>query len=182
MSRIGKLPIPLPAGVKVTFENDVFEVEGPRGRNQERIHRNMILDISENEIVVRRPDESKLNRSLHGLTRSLVFNAVTGVTQGFSKTLVIEGVGYRAAMSGKTPGGLTLELGYSHSIEVAAPDGVKFEVPAQTRIVVNGINKQVVGEIAAKIRGYRPPEPYKGKGIRYEGEKILRKAGKAGAK
>ena len=182
MSRIGKLPIPLPQGVKVTFADGVLVAEGPKGKNEERIHRNMILEISDKEILVRRPDDSKLNRSLHGLTRTLVFNAVTGVTQGFFKKLTIEGVGYRAVMSGKTPGGLTLELGFSHQIEVAAPEGVKFAVPAPTQIVVNGINKQMVGETAAKIRGYRPPEPYKGKGVRYDGEQILRKAGKAGAK
>jgi large subunit ribosomal protein L6 len=181
VSRIGKLPVPLPKGVKVTREKEILVVEGPKGRNEERIHRNMILDFTETEITVRRPDDSKFNRSLHGLTRTLIMNAVTGVTTGFVKKLVIEGVGYRAALSGKTQGGLTLDLGYSHQIEIAPPEGVKFEVPAQTQIVVNGINKQVVGEIAAQIRGCRPPEPYKGKGIRYEGEQILRKAGKAGS-
>ncbi len=182
MSRIGKLPIQLPKGVTISRENDNLVVAGPKGKNVERIHRNMILEITEDQIVVRRPDDNKFNRSLHGLTRTLVLNAVTGVTTGFTKRLAIEGVGYKASMSSKTKGALTLDLGFSHQIEVVPPDGVSFEVPAPTQIVVNGINKQVVGEIAAKIRGYRPPEPYKGKGIHYDGEHILRKAGKAGAK
>jgi len=182
VSRIGKLPVALPKGVKISRDKELLVVEGPRGKNEERIHRNMILDISEDQIVVRRPDDSKLNRSLHGLTRTLVFNAVTGVTTGFTKKLAIEGVGYKATLSTKTKGALTLDLGFSHQIEVLPPAGVSFEVPAPTAIIVNGINKQVVGEVAAKIRGYRPPEPYKGKGVRYEGEQILRKAGKAGSK
>jgi len=182
VSRIGKLPIQLPKGVTISRENDNLVVAGPKGKNVERIHRNMILEITEDQIVVRRPDDNKFNRSLHGLTRTLVLNAVTGVTTGFTKRLAIEGVGYKASMSSKTKGALTLDLGFSHQIEVVPPDGVSFEVPAPTQIVVNGINKQVVGEIAAKIRGYRPPEPYKGKGIHYDGEHILRKAGKAGAK
>lgn len=182
MSRIGKLPIQLPKEVTISRENESLVVVGPKGKNVERIHRNMILEITEDQIVVRRPDDNKFNRSLHGLTRTLVLNAVTGVTTGFTKRLAIEGVGYKATMSGKNKGALTLDLGYSHQIEVIPPEGVSFEVPAPTQIVVNGINKQVVGEVAAKIRGYRPPEPYKGKGIRYDGEQILRKAGKAGAK
>jgi large subunit ribosomal protein L6 len=182
VSRIGKLPIQLPKGVTISREDENLVVVGPKGKNVERIHRNMILDITEEQILVRRPDDNKFNRSLHGLTRTLVSNAVTGVTAGFTKRLAIEGVGYKATMSGKTKGALTLDLGYSHQIEVVPPAGVSFEVPAPTQIVVNGINKQVVGEVAAKIRGYRPPEPYKGKGIRYDGEHILRKAGKTGAK
>jgi len=181
VSRIGKIPIPIPKGVKVTRDGDKIVVEGPKGKNKEPVHRNMILEIKENQILVKRPDDSKFNRSLHGLTRTLISNAVTGVTKGFSKRLEIEGVGYRAAMSSQTKGGLTLELGFSHKIEVAPPEGVKFETPAATQIVVSGIDKQVVGEIAAKIRSYRPPEPYKGKGIRYHNEHIIRKAGKAGA-
>ena len=180
MSRIGKLPIPIPEGVKVTRNGEKIVVEGPKGKNEERIHRNMIVEISEKEIVVKRPDDSKFNRSLHGLTRSLIYNAVLGVTQGFTRKLLIEGVGYRANPSTQTKGGLTLELGFSHKIEVAPPENVTFEVPNPTQIVISGINKQVVGEIAAKIRSFRPPEPYKGKGIRYEGEQIIRKAGKAG--
>lgn len=181
MSRIGKLPIPLPGGVKVTLNGNSLVVEGPKGKNEELVHRNMIVEIGAKEILVKRPDNSKLNRSLHGLTRTLIHNAVVGVTEGFTKKLRIEGVGYRASMSSETRGGLTLELGFSHKIEVAAPADVKFSVPSPTEIVVFGISKQVVGELAAKIRSYRPPEPYKGKGVRYEGEVILRKAGKAGA-
>jgi len=181
VSRIGKLPIPLPNGVKVSRNGSSLVVEGPKGINQELVHRNMIVEIGEKEILVKRPDDSKLNRSLHGLTRTLIHNAVIGVTEGFTKKLRIEGVGYRASMSGVTRGGLTLELGFSHKIEVAAPADTKYAVLSPTEIVVSGINKQVVGEMAAKIRSYRPPEPYKGKGVRYEGEVILRKAGKAGA-
>ena len=181
MSRIGKLPIQLPKGVKVSRNGNSLVVEGPKGKSQEFVHLNMIVEIGENEILVKRPDDSKLNRSLHGLTRTLINNAVIGVTEGFTKKLKIEGVGYRAALSQATRGGLTLELGFSHKIEVAAPADVKFTVPSPTEIVVSGISKQVVGELAAKIRSYRPPEPYKGKGVRYEGEVILRKAGKAGA-
>jgi large subunit ribosomal protein L6 len=182
VSRIGKLPIPLPKGVKVSRTDNSVIVEGPKGKSEEHIHRNMIVEISDTEIVVRRPDDSKFNRSLHGLTRTLINNAVTGVTQGFTKKLEIEGVGYRAALSNKVKGVLNLELGFSHSIEVTPPEGIVFLVPAPTQILVSGISKQMVGEMAAKIRGYRPPEPYKGKGVHYAGEYIHRKAGKAGSK
>ena len=176
MSRIGKIPIPLPQGVKISREGDTIVVEGPKGKNIERVHPNMKVKITEDQIVVSRPDDSKQNRALHGLTRSLINNAVVGVSEGFTKNLEIEGVGYRALMSGKN---LTLELGFSHKIEVNPPEGVSFTVPAANQIVITGINKQVVGEVAANIRGYRPPEPYKGKGVRYAGERIIRKAGKA---
>jgi len=175
VSRIGKVPIPLPQGVKISREGEMIVVEGPKGKNVERVHPNMKVEVTGDQIVVSRPDDSKQNRALHGLTRSLIDNAVVGVSEGFTKKLEIEGVGYRALMSGKD---LTLELGFSHKIEVNPPEGVSFEVPAANRIVVTGINKQVVGEVAANIRGYRPPEPYKGKGIRYAGEHIIRKAGK----
>ena len=178
MSRIGKLPIPLSAGVKVTREGDKILVEGPKGKNEVRVHPSMTVKIGEQQIVVKRPDDAKENRALHGLTRSLINNAVVGVTEGFQKKLQIEGVGYRAALSGKN---LNLELGFSHKIDVAPPENVQFEVPSPTRIVVSGIDKQVVGEIAAKIRSFRPPEPYKGKGVRYQDEQIRRKAGKAAA-
>ncbi|MBW7995776.1 MAG: 50S ribosomal protein L6 [Candidatus Glassbacteria bacterium] len=178
MSRIGKMPIPVPDGVKVSREGDKIVVEGPRGKNFETVHPNMIVEIAEKEILVKRPDDNKFNRSLHGLTRSLINNAIVGVTEGFTRKLLIEGVGYRAQMSGKS---LTLELGFSHKIDVPPPENVTFETPSLTEIVVTGIDKQVVGEIAAKIRSFRPPEPYKGKGVRYEGERIIRKAGKAGA-
>lgn len=177
MSRIGKLPIPVPDGVKVSRDGDRIVVEGPRGRNEENVHPNMIVEIGEKEILVKRPDDNKFNRSLHGLTRSLICNAVVGVTEGFTKKLLIEGVGYRAQMAGKA---LNLELGFSHKIDVQPPENVTFETPSQTEIVVTGNDKQVVGEIAAKIRSFRPPEPYKGKGVRYENERIIRKAGKAG--
>ncbi|MEA2064085.1 MAG: 50S ribosomal protein L6 [Gemmatimonadota bacterium] len=177
MSRIGKLPVPLPKGVKVALEGDRIVVEGPKGKNVERVHPNMKIEIGQEQIVVHRPDDTKQNRSLHGLTRSLINNAVIGVTKGFTRQLEIEGVGYRARLEGKN---LNLELGFSHKIEVAPPEGITFEVPSQTRITVSGICKQVVGEVAANIRAYRPPEPYKGKGIRYAGEHIIRKAGKAG--
>jgi large subunit ribosomal protein L6 len=177
VSRIGKLPIPVPAGVKVSREGDKIVVEGPKGKNEEKIHPNMVVEIGESEILVKRPDDEKFNRSLHGLTRSLISNAVLGVTEGFTKKLLIEGVGYRAQMSGKN---LSLELGFSHKIDVPPPANVSFETPSQTEIIVSGIDKQVVGEISAKIRSFRPPEPYKGKGVRYENERIIRKAGKAG--
>ncbi len=178
MSRIGKMPITIPSGVKVARDGDKIVVEGPKGRNEERIHPNMIVEIGDQEILVKRSDDHKFNRSLHGLTRSLIFNAVVGVTEGFMRKLLIEGVGYRAQMAGKA---LTLDLGFSHKIDVPPPENVSFATPSLTEIVVTGINKQVVGEIAAKIRSFRPPEPYKGKGVRYEGEHIIRKAGKAGS-
>lgn len=178
MSRIGKLPVPLPEGVKISREGDTIVVDGPKGRNVEKVHPDMILEIGDNSLRVRRPDDSKENRALHGLTRSLINNAVVGVTEGFTIKLEIVGVGYRALMSGSD---ITLELGFSHKIDVKPPEGVTFEAPAPNQILVSGINKQVVGEISAKIRSYRPPEPYKGKGIHYAGEHILRKAGKAGA-
>ncbi|MFC1545040.1 50S ribosomal protein L6 [Gemmatimonadota bacterium] len=178
MSRIGRMPIPVPDGVKISREGDKIVVEGPRGKNDEQIHPNMIVEIGEKEILVKRPDDEKFNRSLHGLTRSLINNLVVGVTEGYTRKLLIEGVGYRAQMSGKS---LSLDLGFSHKIDVPPPENVTFEVPTLTEIIIKGIDKQVVGEIAAKIRSFRPPEPYKGKGVRYEGERILRKAGKAGA-
>jgi len=176
VSRVGKLPVPLPETVKVTRDKNKILVEGPKGKNEVTVHPNMNVKIGKREIVVKRPDDSKENRALHGLTRSLINNAVVGITEGFKKILLIEGVGYRAALSGKN---LSLELGFSHKINVAPPENVTFEVVNPNQIVVSGINKQVVGEIAAKIRSFRKPEPYKGKGVRYEGEQIKRKAGKA---
>lgn len=178
MSRIGKLPIPLSGEVKVAREGEKLLVEGPKGKNEMAVHPNMIVEIGEQQIVVKRPDDSKENRALHGLTRSLINNAVVGVIEGFQKRLQIVGVGYRAALSGNN---LTLDLGFSHKINVSPPENVQFEVPSPTQIVVSGIDKQVVGEIAAEIRSFRPPEPYKGKGVRYEGEQVRRKAGKAAA-
>ena len=182
MSRIGKQPIPLPAGVTIAIEPERVTVNGPKGELSERIHRDMSVDRTPLEsgaegeqLVVRRPTDRGEHRALHGLTRSLIANMVVGVTDGFEKRLEIQGVGYRAQLRGKD---LELALGYSHPVSVKAPDGIEFEVPQPTRIVVRGASKQQVGEIAAYIRKQRKPEPYKGKGIRYEGEYVARKVGK----
>ena len=175
VSRIGKQPIPVPDGVTVTVEPDVVRVVGPRGELSERVHRDMKIEQTDGELLVSRPTNRGEHRALHGLTRSLVFNMVEGVTNGYTKTLEIQGVGYRAQLKGKD---LELALGYSHPVPVKAPDGIEFEVPQPTRVIVKGISKQQVGEIAAFIRKQRPPEPYKGKGIRYEGEYVRRKVGK----
>ncbi len=175
MSRIGKKPIPVPAGVTVTVEPDVVRVAGPRGDLSERKARAIEVRQEGDELLVTRPTDRGEHRALHGLTRSLVANMVQGVTEGFSKTLEIQGVGYRAQLKGKN---LELALGYSHPISIPAPEGIEFEVPQPTRVIVKGISKQLVGETAANIRKQRPPEPYKGKGIRYEGEYVARKVGK----
>ena len=175
MSRIGKQPIPVPSGVEVTIEPELVKVKGPKGELQERVARAIDVKQENGEVLVTRPTDRGDHRALHGLTRSLIANMVEGVTNGFEKRLVIQGVGYRAQLQGKT---LVLALGYSHPVEMDAPDGIEFEVPMPTRIVVRGISKQAVGEIAANIRKKRPPEPYKGKGIRYEGEYVARKVGK----
>jgi large subunit ribosomal protein L6 len=175
MSRIGKKPIPVPAGVSVAIAPELVTVNGPKGELQERIHRDITVAQEGDELVVTRPTDRGEHRALHGLTRSLVANMVEGVTAGYSKTLEIQGVGYRAVLKGKD---LELALGYSHPVPIKAPDGITFEVPQPTRIVVSGISKQAVGEIAAIIRKQRKPEPYKGKGIRYEGEYVARKVGK----
>jgi large subunit ribosomal protein L6 len=175
MSRIGRKPIPVPDGVIVSIEPDVVRVHGPRGELQERVHPDMTIEQGEGQLLVKRPTDRGEHRALHGLTRSLVANMVEGVTTGFTKTLEIQGVGYRAQLKGKD---LELALGYSHPVPVKAPDGIEFEVPQPTRVIVKGISKQVVGEIAANIRKQRPPEPYKCKGIRYEGEYVARKVGK----
>ncbi len=175
MSRIGKKPIPVPAGVTVTVEPEVVRVAGPRGDLFERKSRDIDVRQEGDELLVTRPTDRGEHRALHGLTRSLVANMVEGVTTGFTKTLEIQGVGYRAALKGSD---LELALGYSHPVKITAPKGIEFEVPAPTRVVVKGNSKQQVGEIAAIIRKQRPPEPYKGKGIRYEGEYVARKVGK----
>jgi large subunit ribosomal protein L6 len=175
MSRIGKQPIPLPDGVEVSIEPQLVKVKGPKGELQERVSRDMGIEQQNGEIVVSRPTDRGEHRALHGLTRSLIANMVEGVTNGYEKRLEIQGVGYRAQLQGKK---LVLALGYSHPVEMEAPEGIEFEVPMPTRIVVRGISKQVVGEVAANIRKQRPPEPYKGKGIRYEGEYVARKVGK----
>jgi large subunit ribosomal protein L6 len=175
MSRIGRKPIPVPETVTVTIEPELVRVHGPRGELSERVHRDITVAQEEAQLVITRPTDRGEHRALHGLTRSLVANMVEGVTTGFEKRLEIQGVGYRAALKGKD---LELALGYSHPVSVKAPDGIEFEVPVPTRIVVKGNSKQAVGEIAAIIRKQRPPEPYKGKGIRYEGEYVARKVGK----
>jgi len=175
MSRIGKKPIPVPSGVTVQIEPELVRVNGPKGELAERIPRDITVKQDGEELIVTRPTDRGEHRALHGLTRSLVANMVEGVTAGFAKTLEIQGVGYRAQLKGRD---LELALGYSHPVPVKAPDGIEFEVPQPTRVVVRGISKQLVGEVAANIRKKRPPEPYKGKGIRYEGEYVARKVGK----
>ena len=175
MSRIGKKPIPVPSSVTVTVEPEVVRVAGPRGTLEERKNRSIEVVQEDGELLVRRPTDRAEHRALHGLTRSLVANMVEGVTAGSEKRLEIQGVGYRAQLKGKD---LELALGYSHPVPIKAPEGIEFEVPQPTRIIVKGSSKQAVGEIAAIIRKQRPPEPYKGKGIRYQGEYVLRKVGK----
>ena len=175
MSRIGRQPIAVPAGVTVAIEPERVTVNGPRGELTERINRDMSVEQSDDRIVVTRPTDRGEHRALHGLTRTLIANMVQGVTAGFEKRLEIQGVGYRAQLRGRD---LELALGYSHPVSIKAPDGIEFEVPQPTRITVRGASKQQVGEIAALIRKQRKPEPYKGKGIRYEGEYVARKVGK----
>jgi large subunit ribosomal protein L6 len=177
MSRIGKQPIELPSSVQVDVaDGNVVTVKGPRGSLTQTMHADMLIAIEDGTLTVQRPDNEGFHRSLHGLTRSLLANMVDGVTNGFEKRLQIVGVGYRAALKGSD---LEIAAGYSHPVVVAQPDGIEFEVPTPTQIVVRGNDKQQVGEIAANIRKVRKPEPYKGKGIRYEGEYVRKKAGKA---
>ena len=175
MSRIGKQPIPVPSGVDVTIEPELVRVKGPKGQLEQRISRDMKVEQDNGTVLVTRPTDRGEHRALHGLTRSLIFNMVHGVTEGYEKRLQIQGVGYRAALRGRD---IELSVGYSHPVQIQAPEGIEFEVPQPTQIVVRGIDKQAVGEIAARIRKVRPPEPYKGKGIRYEGEYVARKVGK----
>jgi large subunit ribosomal protein L6 len=175
MSRIGRQPIPVPSGVTIAIEPERVTVNGPKGELTERIARDIGVEQVGEEVLVTRPTDRGEHRALHGLTRTLVANMVQGVTDGFEKRLEIQGVGYRAQLRGRD---LELALGYSHPISVKAPDGIEFEVPQPTRIVVRGASKQQVGEVAAYIRKQRKPEPYKGKGIRYEGEYVARKVGK----
>jgi large subunit ribosomal protein L6 len=175
MSRIGKAPIPLPSGVSVAIEPDRVSVKGPKGELSERIPHDIAVAEADGQLLVSRPTDRDQHRALHGLTRSLVANMVQGVTDGFQKQLEIQGVGYRAQLKGRD---LELAVGYSHPVAIAAPEGIEFEVPAPTRIVVKGISRQLVGETAALIRKQRPAEPYKGKGIRYDGEHVARKVGK----
>jgi large subunit ribosomal protein L6 len=175
MSRIGRQPIPVPTGVTVAIEPESVRVSGPKGELAERIPKDIQVKQEGEDLVVTRPTDRGEHRALHGLTRSLVANMVEGVTAGYEKRLEIQGVGYRAQLKGKN---LELAVGYSHPLPIEAPEGIEFEVPQPTRIVVKGISKQLVGETAANIRKQRKPEPYKGKGIRYEGEHVPRKVGK----
>ncbi len=177
MSRIGKLPITVPGGVEVTLTGSHITVTGSRGTLERSLPPSMIIEVDEGVISVRRPTETTTHRSLHGLTRTLVANMVEGVSQGFTRQLDLVGVGFRAAKQGND---LVLSLGYSHPIRYTPPDGVSIEVPVPTQITVSGTNKEVVGQVAAKIRSFRKPEPYKGKGVMYRGEVIRRKAGKSG--
>jgi large subunit ribosomal protein L6 len=177
MSRIGRLPIAVPSGVDVTIEGRKVTVKGPKGSLSRELHPDMSISREDDTLVVTRPTEQKTHKQLHGLTRSLVNNMVVGVTDGYRKGLEITGVGYRAVKQGEK---LVLSLGYSHQIEIEPPQGITFELENPTRLAVVGIDKELVGEIAAKVRSTRKPEPYKGKGVRYAGEQIRRKAGKAG--
>jgi large subunit ribosomal protein L6 len=176
MSRIGKMPVEIPAGVEVKIENSLITVKGPKGQLENKIPHGIQVIKEENKILVKRQSDSKLYRSLHGLTRALIANMVIGVTQGFSKELEMVGVGYRATKKGEN---LEIQVGYSRPILFRKIAGIDFEVPAPNRIIIRGIDKQLVGQVAANIRAVRPPEPYKGKGIRYAGEYVRRKVGKA---
>ena len=178
MSRIGKLPVVIPEKVEVSLENNFLVCKGPKGELNRKLHSDMDVKIENNEIIVKRPSDSKEHRSLHGLTRSLVFNMVHGVFEGFKKRMLIEGVGYKAELKGKN---LLLTLGYSHPIMMTFPENVTVSCPSPTEIIVESSDKELVGMVAAKIRSFRKPEPYKGKGIRYDSEHVRRKAGKTGA-
>ncbi len=175
MSRIGKQPIPVPDGVEVDVKPGLVAVKGPKGELSQPVSRDMKVELSDGTLTVERPTNRGEHRALHGLTRSLIANMIEGVTNGYEKRLEIQGVGYRAQLKGK---GLEMALGFSHPVEVEAPEGIEFEVPQPTQVVVRGIDKQLVGEVAARIRKRRPPEPYKGKGVRYAGEHVSRKVGK----
>jgi large subunit ribosomal protein L6 len=177
MSRIGKEPVPIPSGVDVALADGTVTVKGPKGELSQTVPEGITVEITDDQVVVTRASDHRTHRALHGLTRSLIANMVTGVTAGYSKSLEIVGVGYRAQARGSNA--LVIQAGYSHPVEVTAPEGVTFEVPSPTRITVSGADKQVVGQVAADIRAVRKPEPYKGKGIRYAGEQVRRKAGKA---
>jgi large subunit ribosomal protein L6 len=175
VSRIGKKPIEIPQSVTVSQDGNVINVKGPKGELQQKIHSNISVELKEKEIIVTRPDDSKQNKSLHGLTRALIQNMISGVDSLYKITLEIVGVGYRADLKGKN---LLLNIGYSHPIYFEPPAEISFEVPTQTQIIISGVSKQLVGQVAAKVRSLRKPEPYKGKGIKYSGEHIQRKAGK----
>jgi large subunit ribosomal protein L6 len=179
MSRIGRKPVAVPKGVEVRLDKKIVHVKGPKGALSLEVHPEMAVGMEEGEVVVSRPSDEARHKALHGLTRTLISNMMDGVTKGFSRKLEIQGVGYRAEKKGN---GITLHLGFSHPIVFPSPAGIDLQVPAPTEIVVNGVDKALVGQVAAEIRGFRPPEPYKGKGVRYVGEQVRRKAGKtAGA-
>jgi large subunit ribosomal protein L6 len=177
MSRIGKEPVAIPSGVDVRLDDGTLSVTGPKGTLTQAIHPAITVTVGDGEVVVTRSDDQRENRALHGLIRALIANMMVGVTEGYRRNLEIVGVGYRAAARGSD--GLTIQVGYSHPVEFDAPEGITFEVPSPTRISVLGFDKQLVGQVAADIRAIRKPEPYKGKGIRYEGEAVRRKSGKA---
>ncbi len=176
MSRVGKMPIQIPDGITIEREKNKIVVKGAKGILEEKVHPEMDIIIEEKMIRVERPDNSPGHRSIHGLTRTLIQNMITGLTEGYEKKLEIVGIGFRAELKGKV---LVLQLGFSHPIYFVPPETISIEVPAQNTIIIKGVSKQLVGQIAAKIRSFRPPEPYKGKGVRYEGEHVRRKAGKA---
>ena len=179
MSRIGKLPITIPEGVTVEYKDGLVKVKGPKGELQFKHHPDMIVEIKDKEIIIKRPSDKKFHRALHGTTRQIINNMIIGVKDGFKKELEVNGTGYRARMEGKN---LVLQVGFSHDVVMTPPEGITVKVEGQNKIIVEGIDKQKVGQFAANIRAVRPPEPYKGKGIKYVGEHIRRKAGKAGVK
>jgi large subunit ribosomal protein L6 len=179
MSRIGKKPIPVPKNVTATIDGQTVKVKGPKGELERRLHPSMAIAMEDGNITVARPSDEPGHRALHGLTRTLVANMVDGVTKGYSKQLEIIGVGYKAEAR---PYGLQLALGFSHPVEYRAPKGIKLTAPQPTQVIIEGADKELVGQVAAELRSLRPPEPYKGKGIKYQGEQVRRKAGKAGAK
>ena len=179
MSRIGKKPVALPAGVTAAVDGQVVRVKGPRGELVRTIHADLDVKLEENQLVVGRPSDESRHKALHGLTRTLLANMVEGVTKGYQKTLEIQGVGYKAEA---TKAGITVIVGYSHPVQYPAPEGISFAVENNTIVRISGANKELVGQVAAELRQIRPPEPYKGKGIRYQGERVRRKAGKTGAK
>ena len=179
MSRIGRKPVPVPKNVTATVDGQTVKVKGPKGELERRFHPSMAIALDDGNIVVQRPSDEANHKALHGLTRTLVANMVDGVTKGFAKQLEIVGVGYKAEAR---PYGLQLALGFSHPVEYRAPKGIKLTAPQPTQIIIEGADKELVGQVAAELRSLRPPEPYKGKGIKYQGEQIRRKAGKAGAK
>lgn len=179
MSRVGMKPIPLPEGVEIAIDGSVVRVKGPKGELVQTVRPEMRVEVDDGRVKVARPSDAKPHRALHGLTRALIANMVVGVTEGYQKALEIVGVGYRAEKKGQT---LVLSVGYSHQVQYPEPDGISITTPSPTAVLVAGTDKQKVGQAAAEIRAVRPPEPYKGKGIRYQGEQVRRKAGKAGAK